>query len=113
MFNRTISKDRYAVFSPGQVQYDNASDRYLIDENSDGIADYSIGNPDFNVVQFRSNLVARWEYVPGSELFLVWSQDNAVFADPSERLFPALWDNAFSNSNRNIFLIKWTYRFLL
>lgn len=106
-------EDRYAVFSPGQVQYDNASDRYLIDENSDGIADYSIGNPDFNVVQFRSNLVARWEYVPGSELFLVWSQDNAVFADPSERLFPALWDNAFSNSNRNIFLIKWTYRFLL
>ena len=28
----------------------------------------------FNVQQFRSNVVFRWEYRPGSTLFLVWSQ---------------------------------------
>ena len=33
-----------------------------------------MSNPDFSIVQFNSNLVVRWEYVPGSELFLVWSQ---------------------------------------
>ena len=33
-----------------------------------------IGKNDFNVKQFLSNLVVRWEYSPGSTLFLVWSQ---------------------------------------
>jgi len=28
----------------------------------------------FNFQQFRSNVVFRWEYRPGSTLFLVWSQ---------------------------------------
>ncbi len=30
-------------------------------------------DPDFNTGRFRSNLVFRWEYRPGSTLFLVWS----------------------------------------
>ena len=29
---------------------------------------------DFNFKQFRSNFVMRWEYRPGSTLFLVWGQ---------------------------------------
>jgi hypothetical protein len=29
---------------------------------------------DFNVQQFLSNLVVRWEYNPGSSVYLVWSQ---------------------------------------
>jgi len=28
----------------------------------------------FNEKQFHSNMVVRWEYRPGSALFLVWSQ---------------------------------------
>jgi len=31
-------------------------------------------NPDFNFRQFRSNLVFRWEYSPGSTIYLVWSR---------------------------------------
>lgn len=30
--------------------------------------------PDFNVKQFNSNMVMRWEYAPGSTFFLVWQQ---------------------------------------
>ena len=30
-------------------------------------------DPDFNVKQFRSNAVLRWEYRPGSTLFVVWN----------------------------------------
>ena len=36
---------------------------------SDG-GNYSFGNPDFNFRQFRSNLVVRWEYLPGSTFTL-------------------------------------------
>jgi hypothetical protein len=35
----------------------------------------------FNYMQFRSNVVFRWEYMPGSILFLVWSQGRQTSAD--------------------------------
>jgi hypothetical protein len=47
---------------------------YELDENDDGVPDYTVRDPDFNFRQFRSNLVLRWEYRPGSNLYLVWSQ---------------------------------------
>ena len=87
--------------------------RYQLDETNDGIADYSIKDPDFNFIQFRSNLVGRLEYVPVSELYLVWSLGTTAFGDPDMGLLTSLNDNLFSEKARNIFLVKWTYRFLL
>jgi hypothetical protein len=56
----------------------------------------------------------RWEYRPGSELYLVWSQGNTpdAFADLDTPIAESLFENAFAEQARNIFLIKWTYRFL-
>lgn len=105
--------DRFTPFTSGQISLNNGT--YAVDENKDGITDYSFGKPDFNFVQFRSNLIIRWEYRPGSELFLVWSQGNTpdAYADLDSPLFKSLFNNAFTGGNgRNIFLVKWTYRFL-
>jgi hypothetical protein len=44
---------------------------FLVDENLDGLTDYSFGDPNFNFMQFRSNIVAPWEYKADSELYLV------------------------------------------
>jgi hypothetical protein len=90
------------------------NDRYEVDENRDGAIDYTFYRPDFNFVQFRSNLVVRWEYKPGSELYLVWSQGNTpdASADISAPIHRSLYDNIFSGQARNIALIKLTYRFL-
>jgi hypothetical protein len=85
-----------------------------VDENGDGVPDYSFDKPDFNFVQFRSNLVVRWEYNPGSEFYLVWSQGNTpdAFSDLDTPLAKSLFDNAFASKARNSFLVKATYRFL-
>lgn len=40
---------------------------------------FSFRNPDFNSLSFRSNLVLRWEWNPGSTLFLVWQQNRSDF----------------------------------
>ncbi len=85
---------------------------YHVDENNDNTTDYSFGNPDFMYMQFRSNLVLRWEYIPGSELFFVWSQGTTNSSDPNDKLFAALGENLFSETLNNTFLIKATYRFL-
>lgn len=40
---------------------------------------FTIRNPDFNSLSFRSNLVVRWEWSPGSTLFFVWQQNRSDF----------------------------------
>jgi hypothetical protein len=108
--NKTF-ENRFHKFSKEEITKNGNA--YLIDENKDGVVDYSFDSPDFNYVQFRSNLIARWEYRAGSEFYLVWSQNNSpnAFADLSSKIENSLWDNAFSgDSGRNIFLMKMTYR---
>jgi hypothetical protein len=107
-----VYTDRFALYDADQISYDAAFADYLIDEDRDGTTDYSFRNPDFNFLQFRSNLVLRWEYKPGSEFFLVWTQSTTNFADPQKKLFPTLFDDLFSKSFDNIFLMKFTYRFI-
>ncbi|MGZ8508769.1 MAG: DUF5916 domain-containing protein [Chitinophagaceae bacterium] len=106
------SSDRFHVFNTNEISSSNGE--YLVDENTDGTVDYRFSQPDFNFVQFRSNLIVRWEYRAGSELYLVWSQGNTpdAFSDLNTPLIESLFDNAFAEQARNIFLIKWTYRFL-
>ncbi len=107
------AEDRYELINDDQIVYDENDDTYAVDEDLDGQADYWIDNPDFNFVQFRSNLVARWEYIPGSELYLVWSQGTTNFTREIDGgLLSNLSDNLFSNKAHNIFLIKYTYRFI-
>lgn len=87
-------------------------DEYHVDEDGNGMRDYSFDKPDFNFGQFRSNMVIRWEYIPGSTLFLVWTQErNGEFydKDPNHNRYSL----HFSEKAYNIFLMKFTYRFVL
>ncbi|HYO22589.1 MAG TPA: DUF5916 domain-containing protein, partial [Flavisolibacter sp.] len=104
--------NRFTVYHPNQIKSDNGT--FLVDENIDGVTDYRFAKPDFNFVQFRSNLVLRWEYKPGSEFYLVWSQSNTAdaFNELDTPIVSSLLDNAFADQSRNIFLVKCTYRFL-
>ncbi len=104
-------EDRITRYDVGQINL--ANDVYAVDEDLDGVTDFSFGNPDFSFVQFRSNLVVRWEYIPGSEIFLVWSQDISQSGNPQDQLFESLGDNIFGQKPQNIFLVKATYRFVL
>lgn len=85
-------------------------DVYAADADGAGPADpVAFRNPDFRVRSFRSNVVLRWEYLPGSTLFVVWSQDRSDrVLDPE---FDGLGDlgRIFSDPMRNVFLIKASY----
>jgi hypothetical protein len=103
--------NRVQLYADNQISFEDGS--YLVDENGDATTDYTFGDPDFAFVQYRSNLVARWEYIPGSELFFVWSQGITDFGEASNG-FKTLIDNQLLNAKpENTFLIKWTYRFVL
>ena len=106
--------DRFKLFSDDQITFDQDNESYLVNETpNDGITDYEFEDPNFSFVQFRSNLVLRWEYIPGSEVFLVWSQGLNGDGDPKDHLFRSLDNQIIGQKKDNIFLIKATYRFML
>jgi hypothetical protein len=73
--------------------------------------DYSFGKPDFNVKEFLSNMVVRWEYRPGSTVFLVWSQTRSGFENDGSFDFSRDFEGLFNEKPHNIFLLKFSYRF--
>ena len=111
--NATASSlnDRFQQYAPEKVNLINGA--YSIDENFDGTSDYNFENPDFSRVLFNSNLVLRWEYIPGSEIFLVWSQGVISSVSPSVGLFEDLETGILDQRPQNIFLLKLTYRFVM
>jgi len=80
-----------------------------------GNPDFSFdGHPDFNFRSLRGNAVLRWEYLPGSTLFLVWTQTRSDLDQHfgEFELGPSL-DRLTSANADNIFLAKATYYFSL
>jgi hypothetical protein len=64
----------------------------------------------FNFQQFRSNVVFRWEYRPGSTLFLVWSQGREGSAEiEGDRSFGGDLGDLFGRRANDTFLIKVSY----
>jgi hypothetical protein len=101
--------DRFELLEEDRLSYEpptqpNAPGTYHVDLNRDGTTDFSFADPDFNFKQLRSTVVLRWEYMPGSTLFFVWSQGRTSYDfDGSFRpsrdfrtLFGAPGDNIFS-----------------
>jgi hypothetical protein len=70
----------------------NADRSYTV---TDGASTFALPNLDFNRLSFRSNLVLRWEWLPGSTAYLIW-QNNRQTTTPegasvgAGRLFDAL-----------------------
>ena len=102
--------NRFALYSTEQISL-NGDDYYEIDENTDGYYDYGFDKPDFSVQEFLSNLVVRWEYNPGSSLYLVWSQTRSNYNNSGTMDYSNDMEALFSEKPYNVFLIKFSYRF--
>ena len=83
---------------------------FLIDPDGAGPADaFTISDPDFNFRSLRGNAVFRWEYMPGSTLFLVWTQDRSSVDGIGDFDFGRDRTALFDASADNIFLVKLNY----
>jgi hypothetical protein len=99
-------RDRFSTFGAGQITYDAVDEEYAIDENRDATNDYYVDNPNFNVGDFNSNLVVRWEYMPGSLLYVVWSQARSNFSPVGPFELDQNLDSLFDQHPHDVFLIK-------
>jgi hypothetical protein len=82
--------DRVAPLSPGQ-------------------GPTSLGDPSFSVADLRMNLVLRWEYRPGSRVYVVWNQTRHRQRDVPDLRLPADALDAFASAPTNVLLLKLSY----
>jgi hypothetical protein len=69
----------------------------------------NFGDPDFNFRSLRGNAVMRWEYRPGSALFLVWQQRRVGSEPFGDFDISRDYGGIFSMRPENVFAVKATY----
>ena len=69
---------------------------------------FEIDNQDFAVRALRGNAVLRWEYRPGSALFLVWSQQREQGFDDVRLNVIGEAGRTLADPGRHVFLVKFT-----
>jgi hypothetical protein len=85
-------------------------DRIVVDPDGTGPAQgQEIDDPNFSLASLRGNAVLRWEYSPGSTLFLVWTQNRSDSESIGTFRTGRALDRLFGADADNIFLVKLSY----
>lgn len=100
--------DRFREYLAQEIGYNPGDETYTISDSGFGPITYD--QPDFNVREFLSNMVIRWEYNPGSTLYLVWSQHRESSVNDGSFHLGSDFDHLFKAKSNNIFLVKLSYR---
>jgi hypothetical protein len=100
--------DRIVPFAVAPTR-DESTGAYSIDADGDGVTDFTFTDPNFTFRELRSNAVLRWEYRPGSTLFVVWGQARTL-ADDSGRFRPgADLRDLLGAEGTNVLTVKLSY----
>jgi len=107
--------DKYAErFTDLQTEPNDWGWGYRADLHGNGLVEgqeSGIPDPDFNYKQFRSNAVFRWEYRPGSALFLVWSQGRNHSDQAGQLDFGSDFGTLFDAPADDVIMVKASYWF--
>ncbi|MBE0651481.1 MAG: hydrolase [Bacteroidales bacterium] len=103
-------ENQFYQYSGSQLQYDPGNNQYLINDPANPSSALTLDNPNFSVVEFRSNMVLRWEFVPGSTLFMVWAQSNNDSNSMGVFNFRNNISDLTATKPTNVFLLKFSYR---
>lgn len=74
---------------------------------------YTNGDPSFNFRSLRGNAVLRWEYMPGSAFYLVWTQQRTDQVSDGDFQFRQSFDHLIQAKANDIFLAKVSYYFAM
>jgi hypothetical protein len=74
-----------------------------------GVPALQFNDPNFSVASLRGNAILRWEYLPGSTLFLVWTQDRSDTISDGTFRFGDGVSRMFGGAADNVFLVKLSY----
>ena len=101
--------DRFSLLTNNELAYVNADEQYRVSDQA-GSQLYTFDQPDFNVKEFLSNMVVRWEYLPGSTIYLVWSQTRNQSVSNGNFDLQNDFNTLFDDKPYNVFLLKMSFR---
>lgn len=102
----------FAVYGEdrGSISFDGSV--YTVDpDGGDNSNEFILPKQDFNFKSIQGNAVFRWEYRPGSTLFLVWQQHRSGVAGYGDFEFGRDFQDLFGPKPTNVFLVKLSYWF--
>lgn len=92
------------------INYNDNDGVYNVDPDGNGPAPaFSFNNPNFNYKSLRGTAVLRWEALPGSILYFVWSHNQSNFDDPGNFSFSRDFKNLWSTEGDDVLMIKFSY----
>jgi Domain of unknown function (DUF5916) len=100
------SRDRLKYGTNGTILTVNPDGSQVV---SVGGTSFTLRNRDFNTLSFRSNVVLRWEWRPGSTLYVVWQQDRSGTETIGSRVNLGDAFRSTTAPGANIFLIKTSF----
>jgi hypothetical protein len=80
-----------------------------VDFDGNGTVDYRFSDRDFNVRSLIGNAVLRWEYRPGSAIFLVWQRQQEDEVGVGDFDFSRDLDALWGSPAHNRFMVKVNY----
>ena len=70
---------------------------------------FTVPEPDFNLFSFRSTAVLRWQWRPGSTVYLAWQQDRRERRGIGTAVGPGGWIEPFDATGNQAVTAKMTY----
>ncbi len=102
---------RFNLYGEGNSTIAFLNGFYTVDPDGSGPApSFSFFNPDFNMRSMRGTVVLRWEYRPGSTLYLVWTQKRMDYENSGVLNLGRDVVDMIKAPGDNIFLLKISYR---
>ena len=101
--------DRFDPLEADRLTRPGGDTEVSVDVDRDGLGDFTFSEPDFRLVSLRTNGVLRWEFLPGSTLFLVWQQNREDRASIGTVDFGRGFLDTFTAQGTNVLAVKVAY----
>jgi hypothetical protein len=92
--------------TPNTTALEQPNGDYQITDNGD---EFTITNRDFRYLSFRSNLVLRWEWLPGSTLYALAQINNFKYESEYKTIDPLTFGNTMFMPGKYTFALKISY----
>ena len=104
----TFTFNRYGA-GPSQISL--TGNEYTVDPDGalGAVVPFSFSSPDFNYKSIRANAVFRWEYLPGSTMYFVWTHEKADYESRGDFVFGRDVSKLVRVAPDNVYSIKITY----
>ena len=94
------------IFISAQLMIENCASKI----HQKAMAESAVGfNPDFNLRSVRGSAVVRWEFRPGSALYVVWNENRSEVAPLGDFQLRRDFSSLPDAPSQDVFLIKFSY----